>query len=382
MRYRKLGRTSLMVSEIGLGCEGFMKKTDEEVKAFVDVAFDNGINFIDFYSSNPKARSAFGKAIEGHRKDWIIEGHLCSFWKNDQYLRTRNIKEVKEGFNDLLKRLKTDYIDIGMIHYVDAQKDFDEVFNGEVIKYALELKKNGFIKYIGLSSHNPLIAKKAVETGLIDVLLFSINPCYDMLPASENVDDLWADENYEKPLTNIDPERSSLYELCEKEGVAITVMKAFGGGDLLDASLSPFGVSMTTHQCIHYCLTRPGVVSVMAGAHTIEELQTSLRYCEATQEEKDYASVLSNIPKHNFVGNCVYCGHCAPCVKGIDVASVNKFADLCIAQGEIPETVREHYMALKHHASECIQCGSCVRNCPFQVDIIEKMKKASEIFGM
>lgn len=203
-----------------------------------------------------------------------------------------------------------------------------------------------------------------------------------MLPASENVDDLWADENYEKPLTNIDPERSSLYELCEKEGVAITVMKAFGGGDLLDASLSPFGVSMTTHQCIHYCLTRPGVVSVMAGAHTIEELQTSLRYCEATQEEKDYASVLSNIPKHSFVGNCVYCGHCAPCVKGIDVASVNKFADLCIAQGEVPETVREHYMALKHHASECIQCGSCVRNCPFQVDIIEKMKKASEIFGM
>ncbi|WP_028042426.1 aldo/keto reductase [Candidatus Stoquefichus massiliensis] len=381
MKYRKLGRTNINVSEVSIGCEGLIDKSDEQVQHFVDKARNMGVNFIDFYSSNPQARSAFGKAIKDHRDDWVIEGHLCSVWKNDQYLRTRKIDEVKAGFEDLLERLKTDYVDVGMIHYVDSQEDFDEVFTGEVIAYALELKKQGKIKHIGLSSHNPMIARKAIETGLIDVLLFSINPCYDMLPASENVDDLWADENYEKPLTNIDSDRQALYELCERENVAITVMKAFGGGDLLDAQLSPFGVSMTPLQCIHYCLTRPGVVSVMAGAHTIEELQLSTFYSDATNEEKDYAPILAHVPKHSFIGNCVYCGHCAPCVKGIDVASVNKFTDLCIAQGMIPETVREHYKLLAHHASECIACGSCVHNCPFQVDIISKMKKAVEIFG-
>lgn len=381
MKYKKLGRTHIEVSEVSIGCEGFMNKSDEQVQIFVDKARELGINFIDFYSSNPQARSAFGKTIEGHRDEWVIEGHLCSVWKNDQYLRTRKIDEVKAGFEDLLERLQTDYIDIGMIHYVDAQKDYDEVFTGDVMAYAKELKKQGKIKSIGLSSHNPIIAKKAVETGLIDVLLFSINPCYDMFPGSENVDDLWADENYEKPLTNIDPERQELYELCARENVAITVMKAFGGGDLLDAQLSPFGVAMTPLQCIHYCLTRPGVVSVMAGAHTIEELASSAFYSDATNEQKDYAPILSRVPKHSFIGNCVYCGHCAPCVKGIDVASVNKFADLCIAQGDVPETVREHYELLSHHASECIACGACMGNCPFQVDIISKMKKAVEIFG-
>lgn len=381
MEYRDLGKTGLKVSEIALGCEGFVGKSQEEVNAFVKKAEELGINFIDLYSPNPDLRSHLGEAIKGHREKWIIEGHISTVWKDNQYLRTRKIDEVKAGFEGMLERLQTDYIDIGMIHYVDAKKDYEKVFNGEVLEYVLQLKKEGKIKYIGMSSHNPLVALRAVESGLIDVLLFSINPCYDMLPASEDVDDLWKDENYENPLTNIDPDRQALYETCERNGIAITVMKAFGGGDLLDEKLSPFGVALTTHQCIHYCLTRPGVVSVMAGAHSIKEMELSASYCKASQKEKDYAPILSNVPKHSFIGNCVYCGHCAPCPKGIDIANVHKFLDLCIAQGEIPETVREHYKALQHHASECIECSSCMRNCPFQVDVISKMKKAVEIFG-
>lgn len=381
MKYRRLGKTNLKVSEIALGCEGFMKKSQEEVNTFVEEAMKLGINFIDMYSPNPDFRTRFGNAIHDCREQWILQSHLCAVWKNDQYLRTRKIDEIKDGFQDMLERLQTDYIDIGMIHYVDAQKDFDEVFHGEVIQYAIELKKQGKIKYIGMSSHNPLVALQAVQTGIIDTLLFSINPCYDMLPANEDVDVLFEKESYENPLTNIDLDRQKLYEYCEAHDIGITVMKAFGGGDLLDESLSPFGVALSTHQCIHYCLTRPGVVSVMAGAHSLDELQLSVSYENATDEQKDFAPVLTKVPKHSFIGNCVYCGHCAPCPKNIDVASVHKFLDLCLAQGEVVETAREHYYALEHHASECIACGNCMRNCPFGVDVISKMKKAVELFG-
>lgn len=77
----------------------------------------------------------------------------------------------------------------------------------------------------------------------------------------------------------------------------------------------------------------------------------------------------------------MYCSHCAPCPKQIDVASVTKFLNLAKAQGDVPETVREHYHALGHYAGDCIQCGACEKRCPFAVRIIENMKQAKELFG-
>lgn len=383
MKYRKLGRIGIEVSEIALGCEGFNNKTLEETKELLKYTFEKGINFIDFYSSNPELRTNFGTAMKelGIRKEYVIEGHLCSTWKDGQYERTRDIKTTKLSFEDLLERLQTDYIDIGMIHYIDAEDDFNKVFNGEIIEYAKQLKSEGKIKSIGISSHNPIIAKKAVEMGLIDVVLFSINPCYDIQPASENCDDLWDESKYENLDFKIDKDREELYELCEKEDVALTVMKCYGGGDLLDAELSPFKVAISPIQCINYCLTRPGVASVMLGIKNQKEMDQALEFETASKEEKDYGEILSKLPKNNMQGKCVYCGHCAPCTVGIDVASVNKYVALVKAEKEVPETVREHYKALKHHASECIKCGRCEKNCPFEVEIIKKMEEAVDIFG-
>ena len=179
----------------------------------------------------------------------------------------------------------------------------------------------------------------------------------------------------------MDKDRERLYETCQKLGVGITVMKAFAGGDLLDASLSPTKVALTIPQCLHYALTRPGVVSIMAGSHSIKEFLDCLAYEQASDEEKDYAKAFAQMPKVNWEGHCMYCGHCAPCPKAIDIASVTKFLNLAKAQKELPETVREHYAVLEHYASECIQCGACETRCPFHVSIRENMKEAVKIFG-
>ncbi len=383
MNYRKLGRTNIKVSEIAFGCEGFNGKNLEETKNMLEYGFKKGINFIDLYSSNPELRSNLGQAIKelDIRKDFVIEAHIGSTWKNGQYERTRNLEANKIAFEDLLERLQTDYIDVGMIHYMDAEDDYQKVFNGEIIEYVKGLKLEGKIKSIGLSTHNPIVAKKAVQTGLIDVVLFSINPCYDVQPATEDCNDLWNESNYKNIEFKIDKDREEFYELCEKDNIGITVMKCYGGGDLLDKDLSPFKVALTPVQCIHYCLTRPGVSAVMLGVKTNEEIDEALKYETANIEERDYGEILSKLPKNNMDGKCVYCGHCAPCTVGIDIASVNKYTSLVKAQKEIPETVREHYKELKHHAGECIKCGRCEKNCPFHVNIIMKMEEAVEIFG-
>lgn len=381
MQYRMLGNTGLKVSEIGMGCEGFNEDNFAMTKKLFDVAEDNGVNYFDLYASNPELRKAVGDAMKGRRDKFIAQSHICSIWKNGQYLRTRNLKEVKAGFEESLKLLQTDYIDVGTIHYCDAQDDWQEIVNGGVLDYARELKKAGAIRHIGMSSHNPQVALEAVNSGAIDVLMFSVNPCYDLLPASEDVEQLWAPQNYEGNLTNMDPDRQNLYETCQRLGVGITVMKCFGGGDLLDAKLSPAGVALTVNQCIHYALTRPGVAVVLAGAHSVEQFETALAYENASDAEKDYATAFATFPRINWKGNCMYCSHCAPCVKRIDIAYVTKFLNLTIAQKSIPETVREHYAALKHHAGECIQCGVCETRCPFGVAIRKNMSKAKSVFG-
>lgn len=381
MEYRTLGRTGIQVSAIALGCEGFINKSAQEVKDDFDFAIDRGINFVDIYSSNPDLRTHIGQALEGRRDRFVIQGHLCTTWENDQYLRTRDPRKTIESFDALLKQLRTDHVDVGMIHYVDAEQDFHKVFDHEIIEIAQRLKAEGKIRHIGMSSHNPIVATMAVKTGLIDVLLFSINPCYDLLPPNEDVDVLFDRQSYAGALHNIDPAREQLYALCEREGVAIDVMKVFGGGDLLDRENSPFGCALTPVQAIDYALTRPAVAAVMLGCKTQDEIAAAVAWCQASPEERDYTSVMTHLDRFSWRGHCMYCGHCAPCTSKIDIAAVNKFYNLTVAQGEIPETVREHYKALEHHASECIACGACETRCPFDVKIIESMQRAAQRFG-
>ncbi len=381
MRQRILGRAGIPVGEIGMGCEGMVGKSYEEVKSFVDLMEQTGVNCIDLYSPDPDFRSNLGRAMRGRREKFVLQAHLCSVWKDGQYKRTRDLAEVREGFEDQLRRLETDTVEIGMIHYVDSILDWETVIRNGVMDYAQSLKAAGTIGSVGLSSHNPEVALAAVRGGLIDVLMFSVNPCYDLQPAGEDVEALWAEASYEKPLVNMDPQRQELYETCQRLGVGITVMKAFGGGDLL-SEYSPAGKALTLNQCLHYALTRPGVASVMSGARTVDELRASVAYEDAPREETDFAAALASLPKISWEGHCMYCGHCAPCPKGIDIAGVTKFLHLAEAQGEVPETVREHYAVLKSHAGDCIKCGMCETRCPFQVKIKQNMERAKAVFGI
>lgn len=380
MRYRRLGKTELMVSEIGLGAEWLERHNAEECRAVIDRCGEQGINILDCWMPEPNVRSNIGAAIRGKRERWFIQGHLGSTWQNGQYVRTRDMEKVKEAFADLLERLGTDYIDLGMIHYVDREDELDSIVNGPFYAYAKELKEKGVIRHIGLSTHNPRVAKKAVELGIVEMMLFSINPAFDLLPASEDLNEYFK-ETYAEQLSGIAPEREELYRICEREGVGITVMKGYAGGRLFQAETSPFGVALTSVQCLHYALTRPAVASVMAGFDTPEHVDAAVAYETATEEEKDYASVLASAPKHAYSGQCTYCGHCAPCPVRIDIAMVNKLYDLAAMQEEVPATVKAHYEQLSANAGDCVQCGGCESRCPFGVRIVDRMKKTRELFG-
>lgn len=379
MNYRRLGKTGLMVSEIGFGAEWMERHTAEECKAVLIRAEKLGINILDCWMSNPEVRDSLGQALAGRRERWYIQGHIGSTWQGGQYTRTRDVGKCKEAFEDLLVRLGTDYIDLGMVHYVD--RDWDDAISGPFWDYVQELKAAGSIRHIGMSTHNPDMAKRAAESGLFEMILFSVNPAFDMHPPCDDLDTYFAVEDYREDLNGIDQVRAEVYRLCEQNDVGITVMKPYAGGRMLDKKRSPFGVALTPVQCIHYCLTRPAVASVLAGYDTPDHVEQAVAYETASEGEKDYASVLAHAPKHTFgQGECTYCGHCRPCPVNIDIAMVNKFYDLASMQPDVPASVRAHYEALEHHADECIGCKACEGRCPFGVKIAERMVKAAELF--
>ena len=380
MRYRELGKTGLQVSEIGLGAEWLERHNKEEVKAVIDCCMENGINILDCWMAEPNVRSNIGAALEGKREKWLIQGHIGSTWQNGQYVRTRDMEKVKSAFEDLLTRLKTGYIDLGMIHFVDEPAEYRRIMEGEFIEYVRKLKADGVIRHIGLSTHNPEVGKLAAMSGEIEMILFSINPAFDLLPASENMEQYFNEEAYREELGGIAPEREELYRICEQRGVGINVMKGYAGGRLFQAGTSPFGVALTPVQCLHYALTRPAVASVLAGYDTPEHAAGAVAYETASEEEKDYASVLANAPRHAYSGQCTYCGHCAPCPAGIDIAMVNKLYDLAAMQDQVPPALRAHYEGLSANAGDCIACGGCESRCPFGVKVIERMERMKEVF--
>lgn len=374
MHYRLLGKTGIAVSEIGIGCGCFSQMNVEQSIEIMDTCLKYGINYVDIYDSDPKTRSNLGASLKGRRDQMVIQGHIGVCWKDGQYKRTRDLSEAKMGFEDLLQRLQTDYIEVGMIHIADDIDDWNVIKNGDIMRYAQELKREGKIKHIGLSSHNAAVALEAVRSGLIEVLMFSINPAFDLLPAEANI----FKTAVASDAHNIDSTRQLLYNTCEQMGVGITNMKTFNGGRLLDPKKSPIQVALTPSQCIQYVLDRPGVATAIVGADNIEELMSDLYFLQATRAEKDYSTVFSQTGY--WKGSCIYCGHCAPCPAGIDIDKVNKLLDQAEVDGKVSPELQKEYDALDHKASECFGCGACERRCPFAVPVRENMQKAAKVF--
>jgi len=381
MIYRSIGNTGMSAGIIGLGLEYLDNKPYETAEQVINTALDLGINMMDLFMPGDEVRQNIGRVLKGRRDRVILQGHIGSTDINQQYDISRDRKTIQKYFENLLRFLNTDYIDFGMLFFIDTDEHFKDVFEGDTLSYALELKEKGYVRALGASSHDPAAARKIAETGLIDLLMFSINPAFDMIPADTYALDYLEKDfsaGYEK---NLNPDRAALYRFCEQKGIAITAMKPLGAGKLISPEFSPFSRPLSVNQCLHYALTRPAVVSVLPGCCTKDQMLDVVSYLSATDEERDFSAVIRDY-QGGMKGSCVYCNHCLPCPSRIDIAKVNKYLDIALLdEKNIPPATVSHYKFLENHAGDCTSCGSCEERCPFSVPVIQKMQKAAELFG-
>lgn len=380
MEFREIGKTGLRSGVIGLGCEHLDGRPYEEVREVVTAALEGGVNLLDVFMPGKEVRENIARALGNRREQVMIQGHIGSTNLREQYDISRDLPTVRKFFEEMLQQFGG-YIDLGMMFFIDSQEDYQGVFETGFVSYVQQLKANGDIRHIGFSSHNPLIAARVIETGVPEMLMFSINPAFDLYPAQSNVLEELENDLPTAAFRGVDPDRAALYKLCEQRGVGITVMKPLGAGKLISPDHTPFEKPMTVTQCIHYALTRPAVASVLVGCRSVAEVQDALAYLGTDAEARDYSAVLGTL-RNDFKGNCVYCGHCQPCPVGIDVAAVNKYLDIArLDPAHVPPSIRSHYAGLSHTGAECIGCKSCEKRCPFGVPVIENMAAAAKLFG-
>lgn len=363
MEYRKLPHGGEDIGVVGMGTSMVGDLPEKEIVATVEHALNAGVNYFDMAGGRASIFPAFGKALERRREEVLLQIHFGADYSSGEYGWTLDLEKVKRSVDWQLGQLRSDYIDFGFIHCLDETRDLEAYERHGILAYLLGLQAQGVVRHIGLSTHTPSVANAVLDRGVIDMLMFPINPMYD-----------WGQGDYANGAAQ---ERQDLYRRCESLGVGISVMKPFSSGQLLDAAKSPFRRALTPAQCIQYALDKPGVLTVVAGYANTTELDASLAYLGASPEERDY-SLVAELAPEEAQGRCVYCRHCHPCPAGLDIALINKYYDLS-RQGDA--LAREHYLTLGKTARDCTGCGHCDRRCPFKVPQRERMQEIRAYFG-
>ena len=343
MHYRKLGKTGMEVSVIGLGGVQLGSSDTEYAVKVVHKALELGVNYFDTARGYWDSEIKLGLALKGEREKVYISTKTGGRTKEEAW---RHIRES-------LQRLQTDYLDNCHLHALDRDEDIDRRLGpGGAIEALLEARDEGSVRHIGCSSHRSSALVKALERFDFEIILATMNIVE------------------REPLEELIP-------LCRSKDVGITIMKPVATG-LLPAQLA-----------LKWLLNQP-ISTAVPGATTVEEawensLVGHLDDFVLTPEEKERVERLAAQLEHV---RCRICGECEPCPVDIpigDTLGSDVIYDHYRTMG--PESFRafpwsqdrvrnhiERRRQLVSNIQSCIECGECEDSCPYGLPVVAMLR--------
>ncbi len=315
----RLGRSELLVSHTAFGALPIQRVTKAEAVKLVRRAYDNGINYFDTANAYSDSEEKLGEALKGIRENVVISTKSGATDK----------KTVLEHIELSLRRMQTDYIDLFQFHNPEKMPD---ISNPEgAFAAALEMKKKGYIRHIGITNHRPGVAREAIASGNFETMQFPF--CYLSSEVELNI-----------------------AKACKEADMGFIAMKGLSGGLLNNAEA-----------CYAFMRQHPNVVPIWGIQHEWELdqwLELSRRDPGMTEE---IAAVIEKDRKELAGEFCRGCGYCLPCAAEIDIPWTARMAYL-LRRSPYRKFMSDEWHAKMHKIEECIHCDACRSRCPYGLD--------------
>lgn len=318
-----LGRTGLEVSTIGFGGIPIMKVDKDTAKSAILTALCQGINIIDTARGYGDSERKIGNAIEGLEAKPIVASKSSK----------RDAPGIRQDFFRSLEELRLEKIAIYQLHCVNKNEEFESL-KGDDGAYTelLKLKDKGLVDFIGITSHNPDILLRAIESRLFDTIQVIFNL--------------------------LEPEKSrEVIRSALEHDIGVLAMKPLGGGVIENYELA-----------IRYVLADLPVVALV-GMATADEVLMDVEVVKQKRalSEEDFRKIAM---LRKTIGSlyCRRCEYCQPCHQGIPISFGLQIPSIYKRIGN-DHMKTGSYRDLLRRMESCDQCGECEKRCPFDLPI-------------
>jgi aryl-alcohol dehydrogenase-like predicted oxidoreductase len=328
MRRVRLGKTELMVTEVGLGGIPIVPLDQEDAVGVVRRGYDLGIRFFDTANAYRTSEGKMGEALESVRDDVVIATKTLA----------REPDKIRQHVQLSLDNLRTDRIDIYQIHNVSNEETLNQVLGtGGAYEVLADAQEAGKVKHIGVTSHNIDTAINACRTGRFETLQFPFN-FVERDPAEE------------------------LFQVALEMDVGIIGMKPLGGGWLEQARL-----------CFGFLQQYPGVVPI-PGVRSQDEIEeiVALHETPVTLTPADWQEI-EKIRAELGTKFCHRCEYCLPCEQGVKIPRALGFP-MFVKRFTAPNAVAMLKEAMES-VENCTECGECLEKCPYNIAIPGGLKE-------